>query len=55
MAGEELQEVRVLVPVERVAQFYEMVGRWLAGPADGEIPNSSSHNAQAMIWEIIDR
>lgn len=34
MAVEELQEVKVLVPVDRVAQFYEMVGRWLA--ADGE-------------------
>jgi Family of unknown function (DUF6416) len=36
MVEEGLQEVKVLVPVERVAQFYEMVGRWLAGPADGE-------------------
>lgn len=37
MAAEDFQEVKVLVPVERVAEFYEMVGRWLAGPADAEI------------------
>lgn len=36
MSEEQLQEVSVLVPTERVAQFYEMVGRWLAGPADKE-------------------
>ena len=37
MAGEELQEVKVLVPVDRVAQFYAMVGRWLLGPAEVEV------------------
>ena len=35
MSGEEL-EVKVLVPRERVAQFYAMVGQWLAG--DDEDP-----------------
>jgi len=37
MAAEDFQEVKVLVPVERVAEFYEMVGRWLARPADAEM------------------
>jgi len=34
MGTEEFQQVKVLVPVERVAEFYEMFGRWLAGRAD---------------------
>jgi hypothetical protein len=34
MGAEDFQEVKVLVPVERVAEFYEMAGRWLAGRAD---------------------
>ena len=34
MGTEDFQEVKVLVPVERVAEFYEMFGRWLAGRAD---------------------
>ena len=50
MAGEELQEVRVLVPVERVAQFFEMVGRWLAGPADGEAAADGLYKP----WEVDD-
>ncbi len=36
MAGEEFQEVKVLVPADRVAQFYGMVSRWLANPVDGQ-------------------
>jgi hypothetical protein len=36
MPEEKLQEIKVLVPTERIAQFYAMVARWLEGPADEE-------------------
>ena len=32
-----MQEIKVLVPEERVVEFYEMFGRWLAGSSDIEL------------------
>lgn len=33
-----MQEIQVLVPDERVAEFYEMFGRWLAGADSTDAP-----------------
>ncbi|MDX6287614.1 MAG: hypothetical protein QOG53_3099 [Frankiales bacterium] len=40
MSESTMVEVKVLVPGERVPDFYEMFGRWLAGTAD-EAPSST--------------
>jgi len=34
MSGEDMQEVKVLVPSERVADFYAMVAKWLVEPPE---------------------
>ena len=49
MTSEELQEVKVLVPVERVGQIYEMVARWHAGPPQEKAAaeNAAAENAAA--------
>ncbi|NES14591.1 MULTISPECIES: DUF6416 domain-containing protein [Micromonospora] len=45
-----MQEIKVLVPEERIPEFYEMFGRWLAGPPR-EVSDGPS---DAVAWQDTD-
>jgi hypothetical protein len=57
MSGEELHEVKVLVPRDLIAPFYAMVGQWLVAPGDEDPPvialkpwSENDFDRAATVW-----